>query len=56
MVKDRNFVDCVDFNLPKQANNWTNRMDTLLGKKARDMSKWDGGTQEKSWWTKAANG
>ncbi|KAL7491774.1 hypothetical protein ACHAWT_001038 [Skeletonema menzelii] len=34
------FDDCVDFDPPKQANLWTNVLDTPRGQKARDLPKW----------------
>mmetsp|Transcript_12629 Transcript_12629/g.25218 ORF Transcript_12629/g.25218 Transcript_12629/m.25218 type:complete len:320 (-) Transcript_12629:414-1373(-) len=34
------FDDCVDFDPPKQANDWTNVMDTPRGQKARDLPSW----------------
>mmetsp|Transcript_20758 Transcript_20758/g.30895 ORF Transcript_20758/g.30895 Transcript_20758/m.30895 type:complete len:207 (+) Transcript_20758:516-1136(+) len=40
MGANGDFDDCVDFDPPKQANDWTNVMDTPRGQKARDLSVW----------------
>ena len=40
MGANGDFDDCVDFDPPKQANDWTNVMDTPRGQKARDLPGW----------------
>jgi len=40
MGANGDFDDCVDFDPPKQANDWTNVMDTPRGQKARDLPSW----------------
>ena len=40
MGADGQFDDCVDFDPPKQANLWTNVLDTPKGQKQRELPKW----------------
>ena len=40
MGANGDFDDCVDFDPPKQANLWTNVLDTPRGQKSRELPKW----------------
>jgi hypothetical protein len=40
MGTNGDFDDCVDFDPPKQANLWTNVLDTPRGQKSRELPKW----------------